>query len=786
MRSNSVYQFQGYTVDVAARLICHGESAIEVEAKVFDLIALLLENREHALSKREINDALWGQRPVTDAALSQLLSKARRALGDDGDRQKVIRTVHGRGLQWAAALDSERIDQPGVGSVPSARAPRVARSLWLAVLAASIAILAALLIPQRPPSANDGNPLPRIAVLPITDKTGEQDNGWTRNGLMGLIASLLQEQGRLEVISSQTVQDVVGDRDHFDETAMIELRQSLGATHLVLGELRRVGSLYELDLQLDSDGSVLRRDILRGTSPTPLAVDAIPRLQHWLGLTPLGSATEESGDIRNPFLAEAYARGLDASAHGDEISAMKYFQICLDQDPGLLWPRLRLARAQGNTNQQEASIENAKRVADAARRSGQDDLLVQSLRQLSATAYFKGDGDTAAAYLDEALTRMPDDSHPLSLASVHSAYGAVEIKRGHLDQARAHLQRALPLTRTAGNRRNETSVLVNLAIIDVERGQFGDSFAHFREAIDVARQCGAKDLEIRALGGLGGAEYDAGQALTAVPMLSQTVALAQELSDMQTTVHVATNLARVLSTFGQFSSADALIQRALEIGQQQQNTSWQAKAWWARGIVAEQKGSFAEAGNALDEAHRLFALTRASLDDAAVLADTARVGVRAANVTIAEQAARSLAALVEANPSTPKLALMLPIVEAQAKYARGDVTGSMAALQQMIDVNASRLDWPPKYDALLQLVRWRLEQHDPSAALAMMSALAPWLEQQPNAIELHIASLRMAGNLDKAEAERIRLVAIKSSPDLNVDPAQLLPPATMTGSGPPD
>jgi DNA-binding winged helix-turn-helix (wHTH) protein/tetratricopeptide (TPR) repeat protein/TolB-like protein len=786
MRSNSVYRFHDYTIDLAARAIRRGEDAVEVEAKVFDLIALLLENREQALSKREINDALWGQRPVTEAALSQLLSKARRALGDDGDRQQVIRTVHGRGLQWAIEVGLDSHEPPRVDTTGAGRPSNATRALWLATLAALISIAAALLIPQVPPSANDSRPLPRIAVLPITDKTSEKELDWARNGLMGLISSLLQEQGRVEVISSQIVQDVVGKRDSDSPNQLDALRESLGATHLVRAELRRIGTLYELELQLSSGGKPDRRDILRGTTPTPLAVDAVPRIQHWLGLTPLASATEDGSDIRNPFLAEAYARGLDASALGDEAGAMKYFQICLDQDPGLLWPRLRLARAQGNTNQQDASIENATRVADAARRSGQDDLLVQALRQLSATAYFKGDGDAAAGYLDEALEKLPDDSRPLSLASVHSAYGAVEIKRGHLDKARLHLQRALPLTRAAGNRRSEVSVLVNLAIIDVERGQMGDSIARFREAIDTARQCGAKDLEMRAMGGLGAAEFDAGHALTAVPMLAQTLALARELSDLQTTVHVATNLARVLATFDQQESAKALIDQALQIGQQQNNASWQAKAWWARGIAAEQHGDFALASTALDKAHRLFAQTRANLDDAAVLADAARVGLRRGDATATELAVDELAALIKANPDTPKLAVMLPVVKAQQIHALGKTEQALVELQRLVDANALRLDWPAKFDALMQLARWQLEQRHADAALALMTALGPWLEQQPNAIELHIQALQSAGRSSEAASEQLRLDTLKSSPDLIIDPGLLVVPTAAENSGPPN
>ncbi len=249
-----------------------------------------------------------------------------------------------------------------------------------------------------------------------------------------------------------------------------------------------------------------------------------------------------------------------------------------------------------------------------------------ALRQLSASEYVKGDLDAAAGYLDEALQLLPEQGQPLLLAGLHSTYGAIEIKRGHLAQARWHLEQALPLMREAGSWRNESAVLVNLAIVDGEQGRISERIARFHAAIDAAREGGARNLEMRSLGGLAAAEYDAGRALDAVPMLQETLALAHELSDLNTTVHVATNLARVLAVFARYDSADALLQEAQ--AQRNDNKNWQAKVYWARGIVAEQRGSWHEALTALDAAHRLFARTRSSIDDAALLADSARVATR--------------------------------------------------------------------------------------------------------------------------------------------------------------
>ncbi|MEO7325136.1 MAG: winged helix-turn-helix domain-containing protein [Dokdonella sp.] len=785
MRSAPLYRIDDYSIDLATRAIRHGNAIVDVEAKVFDLVALLLEHRDRALSKREINDALWGQRPVTDAALSQLLSKARRALGDDGESQQVIRTVHGRGLQWIAGVRVDADETPATDAIPATTPTRrSARPWWLAALAASLAIATALLVPHVPPSAGDGPALPRVAILPITDQTGDADLAWTRNGLMGLIASLLQERGRVEVIGSQIVQAQAGTRETFDASALATLGKSLGATHFVSGQLRRVGSLYELDLHLRVNGNDTHHDVLRGTAPTALAVDSVARLQRWLGITSPVAVSDDTG-IRSPFLNEVYARGLDASIHGDAVNAKKYFQICLDQDPSLLWPRLRLAIAQGSTNEVDASIENATRVAATARGRGENDLLVPALRQLSASEYFKGNGDAAAAYLDEALQHLPDDSQPLTLAAVHSTYGAVEIKRGHLAQARQHLELALPLTRSTGNRRNEAIVLANLAIVDGEQGRFDDRLIRFHEAIDAARESASIDLELRTLGGLAAAEYDAGHALSAVPMLKRALGLAQAQSDLQTRVHVATNLARILATFGRYDDADALVKQALAIGQGQENANWQAKAHWARGNIAEQRAAWSEASEALDEAHRLFAGAKSDLDDTAVLDDAARVAACSGDSATAERIAAALAQRIAANPGNNAMASWQPFVATQVQRAQGHRAEATAALKRLVDANVGHADWPPRFEALLQLGRWRLEQNDAAGALALAGALDPWLAQQPNVIEWHVAALRANGDSDAAAREQKRLDALKASPDLLVDAAMLAPPEPIAETAQP-
>ena len=73
---------------------------VAVEPQVFSLILLLVENAERVVTKEEIVEKIWDGRAVSDAAVSSRIKSARRALGDDGQQQRFIRTLHGRGVRF--------------------------------------------------------------------------------------------------------------------------------------------------------------------------------------------------------------------------------------------------------------------------------------------------------------------------------------------------------------------------------------------------------------------------------------------------------------------------------------------------------------------------------------------------------------------------------------------------------------------------------------------------------------------------------------------------------------
>jgi pimeloyl-ACP methyl ester carboxylesterase len=101
-----VFRFGDVEVDTEQFEVRRGGVAVAVEPQVFDLLVYLVEHRRRVVTKAELLDRVWGDRFVSESALTSRVRALRRAVGDDGRRQEVVRTVHGRGYQFVAELST--------------------------------------------------------------------------------------------------------------------------------------------------------------------------------------------------------------------------------------------------------------------------------------------------------------------------------------------------------------------------------------------------------------------------------------------------------------------------------------------------------------------------------------------------------------------------------------------------------------------------------------------------------------------------------------------------------
>ena len=92
--------FEAFTIDLKAGIIRKDGEAVHVEPQVFDLVTLLCTNPGRLLSHDEIIENVWNGRIVSDSAIATRINAARNALGDDGQRQEIIKTVRGRGFRF--------------------------------------------------------------------------------------------------------------------------------------------------------------------------------------------------------------------------------------------------------------------------------------------------------------------------------------------------------------------------------------------------------------------------------------------------------------------------------------------------------------------------------------------------------------------------------------------------------------------------------------------------------------------------------------------------------------
>ena len=119
-----MWRFDDYTLDTARYELKCGEDVVRVEPQVFDVLAQLLSNHDRCMTKEELFDAVWGGRFVGEAALTSRIKAVRRALGDDGESQRYIRTVRGRGYQFVGALRAHHDTDGEAESRPEPEVPR--------------------------------------------------------------------------------------------------------------------------------------------------------------------------------------------------------------------------------------------------------------------------------------------------------------------------------------------------------------------------------------------------------------------------------------------------------------------------------------------------------------------------------------------------------------------------------------------------------------------------------------------------------------------------------------
>ncbi|HEX6997193.1 MAG TPA: alpha/beta fold hydrolase [Gammaproteobacteria bacterium] len=101
---NGIYRFGRCVLDSRARELRRDGQLVPIEHRAFDMLLYLIEHRDRAVSKDDLQENIWPRMILTESALTRCVMKARRAVGDDSQRQGIIKTVHGHGYRFVAPI----------------------------------------------------------------------------------------------------------------------------------------------------------------------------------------------------------------------------------------------------------------------------------------------------------------------------------------------------------------------------------------------------------------------------------------------------------------------------------------------------------------------------------------------------------------------------------------------------------------------------------------------------------------------------------------------------------
>jgi TolB-like protein/tetratricopeptide (TPR) repeat protein len=421
MTAPSKLAFDGFALDIAKRELRHGQALVPLEPQVFDLLVYVIRNRERVVSKDDLVEAVWGGRIVSDSTLTTRINAMRKALGDSGEEQRLIRTVARKGIRFVGAVIEGEMD---------ASAHQVAEHL---------------------PSDRSALPLPdksSIAVLPFQNMSGDPEQEYFADGMVEEIITALSRFHWLFVIARNSSFTYKGRAVDVKQAA-----RELGVRYVLQGSVRKAGQTVRITGQLidATTGAHLWADKFDGDLANvfelqdKVAVSVVGTIE-----PKLKSAEVARARRKTPESLDAYDLYLQALPALESITAegcreaIRLLQLAIAKDPGFALAKAKAASCysqrlnSGWTEDLASERAEAIRLVRSALAQDKDDaeILTYAATVIARFGYDKGE---ALVLIDRALSMNEN----LAEAWGYSAYLRNTV--GDVQTGLAHGERALRL-----------------------------------------------------------------------------------------------------------------------------------------------------------------------------------------------------------------------------------------------------------------------------------------------------------------------------------------------------
>ncbi len=420
-----IYAFGDIELDLDRFELRRANEAVPVEPQVFSLLTLLIENHERMVSRDEIIERVWNGRIVSEAAISSRIKAARRAVGDDGDRQEIIKTVHGRGFRCVALVRILAV--PAVAAASPRSAPAETHGFGEAGASPS---------------------MPSIAILPFAAEGTAGNFSALSEALPHEVINALSRLRWLKVIAR-------GSSFRFREQNpdIAAVGMALGARYCLTGFLQMDDGRIATSVELaETEGAqVIWSETFFGT------IHEIPLLRAGVvaGVVaalethvPMNEA--RAARVTSPENLDAWAiyhlgiQRMFRFSSQDNAAAAEYFREAIRREPGMARAHAGLSFTQfqnayhGFSRERERSAAEAHDYAEQA--VALDPLDPFANFTLGRAHWLEGDMFESLGWLDRATALSP------SYAQCVYARGFADTMLGNTAAAQASLRRAIELS----------------------------------------------------------------------------------------------------------------------------------------------------------------------------------------------------------------------------------------------------------------------------------------------------------------------------------------------------
>ena len=414
------FLFEDYLLDLDRRELTRSSRAIAIGPQVFDLLVHLVQNREHVVSKDNLLDTVWHGRIVSESTLTSHINAVRKAIGDNGGDQRLVRTVARKGFRFVGEV--RQADASDGFDSQEAEAAAPARTL-----------------PDKP----------SIAVLAFQNLSGDAEQEYFADGVVEEIITALSRIRWLFVIARNSSFTYKGRA-----VDVKQISRELGVRYVLEGSVRKAANRVRITGQLidASAGTHLWAERFEGS------LDDIFELQDQIATSVVGAIAPEleraeierakRKPTENLGAYDYYLRGMADLHRGTrEVigEALRLFEKAIELDAGFAsaygaaaWCRFWRRVNGWSTDPKQETAEGA-RLARRAVELGRDDAVALA-RGGHALAHFTGELDVGIALHDRAVMLNPN------LAAAWFLGGFLRIWHGEPDGAIEHFARAMRLS----------------------------------------------------------------------------------------------------------------------------------------------------------------------------------------------------------------------------------------------------------------------------------------------------------------------------------------------------